>query len=45
MLPRNAWLKNEQAAASHAALGDAVAMNGLSTGCSTVIVRKLYRQA
>jgi hypothetical protein len=45
MLPRNAWLKNEQAAASHAAPGDAGAMNGLSTGCSTVIVRKRYRQA
>jgi hypothetical protein len=36
----NVWLKNDQAAASHAVLGAAGAMNGLSTGCSTVIVRK-----
>jgi hypothetical protein len=35
-----AWLKNDQPAASHAVLGAAGAMNGLSTGCSTGIVRK-----
>jgi hypothetical protein len=39
------WLKNEQASASHAGYGAATAMNGLSTDCSTVFVRKLDGRA
>jgi hypothetical protein len=39
------WLKNEQLLASHARYGAATAMNGLSTDCSTVFVRKLKRRA
>ncbi|MHC8365124.1 hypothetical protein ACYZT9_04365 [Pseudomonas sp. ZT5P21] len=34
------WLKNEQPIASHAGYGAATGMNGLSTDCSTVFVRK-----
>jgi hypothetical protein len=39
------WSKNEQRIASHAGYGAATGMNGLSTGCSTVFVRKLPRRA
>jgi hypothetical protein len=39
------WLKNEQQPASHAVYGAATTMNGLSTDCSTVFVRKLKRRA
>jgi hypothetical protein len=38
--PASIWLKNEQRAAAYAGQGTARAMNGLSTGCSTVFVRK-----
>ncbi|WP_462028702.1 hypothetical protein [Pseudomonas sp. RT6P73] len=34
------WSKNEQHAATYAGYRAAPAMNGLSTGCSTVFVRK-----
>jgi hypothetical protein len=34
------WSKNEQLRATHARHGAATGMNGLSTDCSTVFVRK-----
>jgi hypothetical protein len=39
------WSKNEQPGASHAGHGAATAMNGLSTDCSTVFVRKRKARA
>jgi hypothetical protein len=39
------WSKNEQHAAAYAGYRAAPAMNGLSTGCSTVFVRKLKARA
>ena len=40
ILPAGCWSKNEQQAATYAGYRAAPAMNGLSTGCSTVTVRK-----
>jgi hypothetical protein len=39
------WSKNDQFGASHAGHEVATAMNGLSTGCSTVFVRKRKARA
>jgi len=39
------WLKNDQSDAGHARQGAATAMNGLSTDCSTVFVRKRKARA
>jgi hypothetical protein len=39
------WLKNDQSDAGHAGQGAATAMNGLSTDCSTVFVRKRKARA
>jgi hypothetical protein len=40
VLPACSWLKNEQLPESQTDPAAAAVMNGLSTGCSTVIVRK-----
>jgi hypothetical protein len=40
VLPISIWLKNEQSAQSIAAYAAKPALHGLSTGCSTVFVRK-----
>ncbi|WGK91243.1 hypothetical protein [Pseudomonas migulae] len=45
VLRMHIWLKNEQPFASHAGYGAAPAMNGLSTDCSTVFVRKRKARA
>ncbi|MCU1763904.1 hypothetical protein NTD84_29840 [Pseudomonas sp. 14P_8.1_Bac3] len=44
-LPIGFWSKNEQHHASHAGYGAAADMNGLSTDCSTVFVRKRKARA
>jgi hypothetical protein len=45
VLRMRVWLKNEQLNESHAGYGAAPAMNGLSTDCSTVFVRKRKARA
>jgi hypothetical protein len=41
----NIWLKIDQSAATHAGSGVATGVNGLSTDCSTVFVRKREHRA